>query len=138
MTKHTITTVFVGSMLAMGGGLVLLFLAGVLALASGNLVYNGPDIVGVQENAFGWTMITVAAVGGLVMIGGALGQLVAWSGAVLNAAGLEDKVWFAALLVLGLLSFGLIATLAYVIAGPDGAETVSARRGFPARPAPTA
>lgn len=137
-SKHTITRVFVGSLLAIGGGLVLSVLAGILAFASGNLVYNGPDIVGVQETAFGWSMITVAALGGLVMIAGALGQFVAWIGAVLNTAMLEDKAWFVILLILGLLSFGFIAMFAYVIAGPDGIETARVQRGLPARPAPIA
>lgn len=138
MSKQTITRLFVGSLLAIGGGLVLSFLASVLAFASGSLVYNGPDVVGIQETAFGWAMITIAAIGGLVMVAGALGQFVAWIGAVLNTARLEDKAWFVVLLILGLLSFGVIAMLAYVIAGPDGVETVGAQRGIPARPAPTA
>ena len=51
---------------------------------------------------------------------GALAGLVAWIGAVLNTAQLEDKTWFIVLLVLGLLSFGFVAMIAYVIAGPDG------------------
>jgi hypothetical protein len=54
------------------------------------------------------------------MIGGAIGGLVSWIGALLNTAQLEDKTWFIILLVLGLLSFGLFAMIAYVIAGPDG------------------
>ena len=41
-------------------------------------------------------------------------------GALLNTAQLEDKTWFIVLLVLGLLSFGLVAMIAYVIGGPDG------------------
>jgi hypothetical protein len=46
---------------------------------------------------------------------------VAWIGALINTAQLPDKAWFVLLLVLGLLSFGFIAMVAYVIAGPDGA-----------------
>ena len=38
----------------------------------------------------------------------------------INTAELEDKTWFVVLLVLGLFSFGFVAMLAYVIAGPDG------------------
>jgi len=136
MSKQTVTRVFIGSVLAIGGGLVLSVLAGILAFASGNLVYNGPDVVGINETAFGWGMITVAALGGLVMVAGAIGQFVAWIGAVLNTARLEDKAWFVVLLILGLLSFGFIAMLAYVIAGPDGVETAGVQRGVPSRPAP--
>jgi hypothetical protein len=46
---------------------------------------------------------------------------VAWIGALLNTAQLDDKTWFVVLLLLGLFSFGLLAMIAYVIAGPDGA-----------------
>jgi hypothetical protein len=45
---------------------------------------------------------------------------VAWIGAVLNTAHLPDKTWFVVLLVVGLLGFVFIATIAYMIAGPDG------------------
>jgi hypothetical protein len=52
----------------------------------------------------------------------AIGAVVAWVGALLNTAQLEDKTWFVVLLVLGLFSFGWLATAAYVIAGPDSSE----------------
>ncbi|MGZ6256323.1 MAG: hypothetical protein ACXWMB_04840 [Candidatus Limnocylindria bacterium] len=42
------------------------------------------------------------------------------SARLLNTAELADKTWFVILLVLGIFSFGLIAMIAYVIAGPDG------------------
>jgi uncharacterized membrane protein len=57
---------------------------------------------------------------GLVIMGGLVGGLVSWIGALLNTAALADKTWFILLLVLGLLSFGLVAMIAYVIGGPDG------------------
>lgn len=138
MTKRTVTRIFVGSILGIAGGLVLTVVATLLAFANGSLVYNGPDVVGVNESAFGWAMIIVATVGVLVMAGGGIGQFVAWIGAVLNTARLEDKTWFVVLLLLGLLSFGLVAMIAYVIAGPDGTETHAVRAGVPARPLPTA
>jgi hypothetical protein len=47
---------------------------------------------------------------------------VAWIGAVLNTAQLPDKTWFVVLLVVGLLGLVFIATVAYVIAGPDGVK----------------
>jgi hypothetical protein len=51
---------------------------------------------------------------------------VAWIGAVLNTANLSDKTWFVVLLVVGLLGFAFIATIAYVIAGPDGLKAKEA------------
>jgi hypothetical protein len=41
---------------------------------------------------------------------------------LLNTSQLESKTWFLVLLLLGIFSFGVIAMLAYVIAGPDGAS----------------
>jgi hypothetical protein len=54
------------------------------------------------------------------MVIGSIAGLVAWIGALINTAQLDDKAWFVVLLVLGLLSFGFVAMIAYVIAGPDG------------------
>jgi uncharacterized membrane protein YedE/YeeE len=81
---------------------------------------TGPDVTGVNSTALSWSMVALVVVGALAMLGGAIGQFVAWIGAVLNTSHLEDKTWFILLLVLGLLSFGFIAMLVYVIGGPDG------------------
>jgi hypothetical protein len=62
----------------------------------------------------------------VAFIGGSIAGLVAWIGALLNTAQLEDKAWFLVLLLLGIFSFGFIAMLAYVIAGPDA--TIRARQ----------
>lgn len=138
MTKPTVTRFFVGSILAIAGGLVLTVVAGLLAFANGALIYNGPDVVGVNESAFGWAMIILAAIGALVMAAGAIGQFVAWIGAVLNTFRLEDKTWFVVLLLLGLFSFGFIAMLIYVLAGPDGADVKNRKAAVAAMAATTA
>jgi hypothetical protein len=56
----------------------------------------------------------------------AITRFVAWVGAVLHTAELEDKTWFIVLLVAGLLSFGFIAMIVYLIAGPDDPRPVTA------------
>ena len=73
-----------------------------------------------HPSTFTWSMAGLAVVGILAVIGGALAQFIAWIGAVLNTSRLEDKTWFIVLLVLGLLSFGFIAMIVYLVAGPDG------------------
>ena len=128
MSKPTITRLFAGSLIAVVGGVVILGIAFILALANDGLVMSGPDVIGINPSAFTWTMIGLATVGVLAMVGGAIGQFVAWIGAVLNTSRLEDKTWFVILLVLGLLSFGFIPMLIYVIVGPDG-TTVTHRTG---------
>jgi hypothetical protein len=133
MAKTTIRSLFVGSLVAFGGALVLLAVAGALALANGSLVRDGPDVTGIRETPFGWVMAGLAGVAILVMLAAAVTQFVAWVGAVINTAGLKDKTWFIILLVTGLLSFGFIAMIIYLIAGPDDSPPVHAA---PAREAP--
>src|SRR5689334_24933844 len=89
-----------------------------LALASGGLVRDGPDVTGIRETPFGWVMAGLAGVAILVMLAAAVTQFAAWVGAVINTAQLKDKTWFIILLVTGLLSFGFIAMIIYLIAGP--------------------
>jgi hypothetical protein len=120
MTKSTVTKIFIGSLVAIAGGVVLLVAGLFLAIANGIFVMRGPDVVGLNPSAFTWSMAGLAVIGVLAVIGGALAQFVAWIGAVLNTSHLDDKTWFIVLLVLGLLSFGFIAMLVYVIGGPDG------------------
>jgi hypothetical protein len=120
MSKPTITKWFIGSLIALVGGLVLMVVGLLLAFANGAFQMTGPDVTGVNSTALSWSMVALVVVGALAMLGGAIGQFVAWIGAVLNTSHLEDKTWFILLLVLGLLSFGFIAMLVYVIGGPDG------------------
>jgi hypothetical protein len=65
-----------------------------------------------------------------LVAGGVLGQLFAWIAAVINTAKLEDKTWSLALVILGLLSIGFAALVAYLIEAPDeGASLIHASRG---------
>jgi hypothetical protein len=120
VTKTTITRLFVGSVIAVVAGLVVAFAAMWMAFASGSFIMDGPDVVGVHWTGLSWAMLGLFAVSGLAIVGGAIGGLVSWIGALLNTAELADKTWFVLLLVLGLFSFGLVAMIAYVLAGPDG------------------
>ncbi|HEY8168599.1 MAG TPA: hypothetical protein VIF84_07785 [Candidatus Limnocylindrales bacterium] len=132
MSKSTITVLFVGSLIAIVAGLVVFALSAIVALANGSLVMTGSEVTGVEMTPLAWSMVALALLGILAMAGGAFGQFVAWIGAVINTAYLEDKTWFVVLLVLGLLSFGFIAMLVYVIAGPDGTKVRQLRQGAPA------
>ena len=120
MTKSTVTKVFVGSVVAIAVGVVLLAAGLSFAYANGSFIMRGPDVVGFHPSAFAWSMAGLAIVGTLAVIGGAIAQFVAWIGAVLNTSRLDDKTWFILLQVVGLLSFGFIAMLVYLVAGPDG------------------
>ena len=127
MSKATVTRVFLGSVVAVIAGALLVFAAVWIAYANGAFVMSGPDVIGVQPTPMAWTIVGLGIVAALAMIAGFIGGLVSWIGALLNTAQLEDKTWFIVLLVLGLLSFGLVAMIAYVITGPDGDRQRAAR-----------
>ena len=127
MSKTTVTEVFLGSVVAVIAGAVLAFAAVWTAYASGAFVMSGPDVVGIASTPIAWAMVGLAILACFAMMAGLIGGLVSWIGALLNTAQLEDKAWFIVLLVLGLFSFGLVAMIAYVIAGPDSAKQPAAR-----------
>ena len=87
----------------------------------------GNEIVAIQGGALAWALIGVAVAGSLAAAGGVIAGFVAWIGALLNTSQLESKGWFVGLLLLGIFSFGFIAMIAYVIAGPDGKAAAAAR-----------
>jgi hypothetical protein len=126
LAKTTIRSLFVGSIIAFAGALVLLAVSGGLAIANGGLVRDGPDVTGIRETPFGWVMVGLASLAVLVMIAAAVTQFIAWVGAVINTARFQDKTWFISLLVTGLLSVGFIAMIIYLIAGPDDPPPLSA------------
>ena len=98
--------------------MAMLVAAIALAFSSGSLAMDGPDVVGIRS-AFGWGMVVVAASTILIIVGASIAQLVAWIGALLNTAPLEDKTWFVILLVAGVLGFGPLAMLIYLLTGQD-------------------
>ena len=126
MSKATVTRVFLGSVIAVVAGAILAFAAVWIAYANGAFVMSGPDVIGVQSTPLAWTIVGLGVVAALAMIAGFVSGLVSWIGALLNTSQLEDKTWFVLVLVLGLLSFGLVAMIAYVIGGPDGIKRPAA------------
>ncbi len=122
MTKSTITRLFVGGVVAVVAGLFLLIASALIAFFSGTFVIDGPDVVGINATPQAWIFVLLGLIGVLGLIGGSIVGLVAWIGALINTAQLTDKTWFVLLLILGLFSFGFVAMLAYVIAGPDGTQ----------------
>jgi hypothetical protein len=122
MSKATVTRLFIGSLIAFAAGTILAIAAVWLAIANNVFAMTGADVVGVRGGAAAWSLLGLGIVGGLVIAGGLVSGLVAWIGALLNTWQLENKTWFAVLLLLGIFNFGFIAMVAYLIAGPDGTE----------------
>ena len=130
MSKKNVTRLFVGALVAVGAGLVLGFGALWAALASDAVDVGGSHYVDLNGGSGAWTALGLVIVGSLTILGGTIAAVVAWIGALLNTWELEDKMWFASLLALGLLGFGIIAMIAYVVAGPDGTKQNVARPGI--------
>lgn len=133
MAKSTVTRLFVAGIVVFIAGFVVALFGGVSAIASGAITIGGTSVVTVDGAALGPALGTIVAAG-LVMAAGMLIGLIAWVGALVNTFQLEDKTWFVLLLILGLWSFGFVAMLAYVIAGPDGTSPGVARAGIAASP----
>jgi len=98
--------------------------------ANGALLMRGPDVIGVQSTGMAAWAVVLVTIGVLAIIGGAIGQFVAWIGAVRSTAQRNDKTGFLILLLLGVLSFGFLAMLMYVVAGRDGAASSPKQRGI--------
>jgi hypothetical protein len=135
MSKTTITKLFVGSLIAIVAGVIVVAFGVGMAFANGAFTVSLPGVTGVDTTRFTGGVVLSLTLGVVAIVGGAMGQLVAWIGAVINTARLEDKTWFILLLVLGLLSFGFIAMLIYVLAGPDGMKAAPEQRAYSGTPA---
>jgi hypothetical protein len=127
MSKKNITRLFVGATVAVVAGVVLGIGALWAALASDAIDLGGSNYIDVNGGSGAWTALAIVIVGSLVMLGGTIAAVVSWIGALLNTWQLEDKLWFGALLAGGLLGVGVIAMIAYVVAGPDGTTQSVAR-----------
>jgi hypothetical protein len=131
MSKKNVTRLFVGALVAVGVGVVLGFIALWAAWASDAIDVGGSDVVDVNGGSGAWTVLGLVVVGSLAILGGTAAAVVSWIAALLNTWQLEDKTWFVSLLALGLLGFGILAMIAYVVAGPDGTKQIVARPSIP-------
>jgi hypothetical protein len=138
MSKATVTRFFIGGMLAVLAGALLGVATVWIAIANDVFVMNGPDVVGLQWSALTWSLLGVGIVAASAMVGGMLAGLVAWIGALVNTSALQRKTWFVVLLLAGIFSFGFIAMIVYVIAGPDGTAGAATPRTQVAATATTA
>ena len=127
MSKATVTRLFIGGGLAIIAGGILAIAAVWVAIANDTFVMSGPDVVGLRGGALTWSILGLGVVGGLVAVGGLIAGFVAWIGALLNTWQLESKTWFAVLLLLGIFNLGFFAMIAYLIAGPNTAESAPQR-----------
>jgi hypothetical protein len=120
MTRNTILRTFVAALVTLGACVVLLLVAGGLAVTGGTLISSGPDVYRFEPGPFIITAIVVAAPALLLALASVVLSLVAWIGALVDTARSPDKTLFVALLVVGVLGMLLIADLIYVLATGGG------------------
>ncbi|MGA7987050.1 MAG: hypothetical protein WCB51_01480 [Candidatus Dormiibacterota bacterium] len=139
MRKSTVTWVWLSGLAAFIAGLIvvaigtglMLGLSGAWTQAGAHSYHFTPRL-----DAFFWGMVSMIAVGGVVILGGLVMQFAAWIGAMITTARLRDKTWFVLLLVLGLLGFQFIMMIVYLIAGPDVQGTQPPSMAYPPQPPP--
>jgi hypothetical protein len=131
MTRSMIVKLFWGSLIGLVAGLMLMGITVALAINNHIFVMSGPDVTGIKSGALSWTLLGLMGLAVLLLLFAAVAHFVAWIGAVLNTAHLSDKTWCVVLLVVGLLGLVFIATVAYVIAGPDGLKAKDEASALP-------
>jgi hypothetical protein len=118
ISKTTITRAFkVAVVLVVAGAAGSLAIV-IWALANGAIALGGAQFVTVHAGPIAGAIVGLL-VASLLAVLGTLAAVITWAGALLNTARLDDKAWFIALLVLGLISLGWVALIAYVLYGPD-------------------
>lgn len=126
MSRNTILKLFVGSVIGLVVGTVLVGVGALVTYADGAWLTDGSDVVGFRTSPLSWTMIGLAIAGAVILVAAAVAALVSWIGALVKTVNVPDKTWFVILLVTGLLSVGFVGMIVYLIAGPRDAPTATA------------
>lgn len=87
MSRRTVQQIFVWTLVGMIAGLVVSVTALIALVANHAFIMDGPDVVGFRATPFTWTMVGIGVAGVLLVIGGAIGQFVAWIGALVRTVG---------------------------------------------------
>jgi hypothetical protein len=92
-------------------------------VASDAIDIGGDTFIDVNGGAGAWTALGLVVIGSLAVLAGVIAAVLSWIGALLDTWQLDEMTWFGSLLAaLGLLGFGVVAMIAYVVAGPDGTK----------------
>lgn len=118
MSKRAITRLFKVAIAFVVAGAVSGTAVVTVALANGAVAFGGSTLVTVNPGPFAGAVVGLI-VASVLTAAGSIAAVISWAGALLNTYRLEDKTWFASLLVSGFVSLGWIAMFAYVLRGPD-------------------
>jgi hypothetical protein len=137
MSKQMIARLFFGSLAAFVSSMLVAAAAVLVAVNRDVFIMNGPDVVGVRSGTGAWAALTLGVLTVILVVASAVGGFVSWLGALAATGGRTDKTWFIVLLVLGLLSVGFLATLIYLVAGPQDEPEPAALPAVDVAPRPT-
>jgi hypothetical protein len=118
MSKRAITRLFKIAVAFVVAGSLAGTAVVIAALANGAVAFGGPQFITVNAGPFAGAIVGLIGAS-LLTAAGTVAAFGSWAGALLNTYRLENKSWFAALLVLGLISLCWVAMIAYVLKGPD-------------------
>jgi hypothetical protein len=130
VAKRTIIIGWIAGTIAQVPGAILIIASFVALLAHLEPVTRYTNF-NILLDGYGWTMVGLMVLGGIIAGAGMIVQLAAWIGALLNSHRLADRRWFTALLwggIVGIVTtplFGLgilisgSAVIAYLVGGPD-------------------
>ena len=122
VSKATITRTFKVAVALIVAGAAGSIAMVIWAIANGAITFGGTQWISVHAGPVAGAIVGLIGASLLAGIGAAT-AVIAWAGALLNTARLEDKAWFIALLVFGLISLGWVALFAYVLYGPDSTRS---------------
>lgn len=118
MSKSTITRLFEVAVAFVVAGSASGTAVAIWALANGAVTLGGSSFVTFNPATLAGAIVGLVIASILTGVG-TITAIVSWVGALANTARLEDKTWFTTLLVSGLVSFGWLAMIAYILRGPD-------------------
>ncbi len=128
MSKPAITRLFKVAIAFVVAGSVSGTAVAIWALANGAITLGGSPFVSFNPATVAGALVGLVIASLLTGIG-TVAAIVSWVGALANTARLENKTWFTTLLVSGLVSFGWVAMIAYILRGPDSSAATAARAG---------
>lgn len=122
MSRSAIARIFAGGLAALLVGLLLGEASIALGYAAGVYLDDGAGIVGQRVVPPGVVVPALAGIATMAMAAGVLAVVIAWAAALANALASARRGWFAALLVLGVPTFGIGAVIAYLLGNPRPAS----------------
>ncbi len=124
MSKPAISRLFKVAVAFVVAGSISAVAVVIVALANGAVALGGSQFITINPGPVAGAVVGLI-VASLLTAVGTIAAVASWAAALLNTSRLDDKTWFVTVLVLGLVSLGWVAMIAYVLKGPDGTTAMA-------------